>query len=463
MDTTPDSNSQSPSDRLLDRILLLQQFISPNEVLQVLEQTRCIDARRCTLSFEVTCWIVLAMGILTDMPIRAVFRACTSLHRIAKVPARSSLCEARQRLGIAPLRRLYYRIARPLARPDTPGAFYKGLRLMAIDGVVRTVPDTQANSRAFGRASAGPRGQAAFPQVRCVTLVEVGTHAQIAFAVRGICAKGGEQGMVPSLLKYVEAGMLLMWDSGFYSYRLWHQAVATGTELLVRLSGTLKLPVLKRLADGSYLSKVYRTAQDRKRDRNGTWVRVLCYTHTDPRRVLCGKEHRLLTTLLNPETHPAKELVCQYHQRWEIELVNDEQKTHQAPRMSGKEAQVRSETPGGVVQELYALSLGHYLTRAFMAEAAHEEGLDPDRLSFMGCLRILRIRLPEYAAVREEEREDWYKALLKEMAGERTESRRNRINPRVVKVKMSNFKKKRAEHRGIPSLTQTFEETVVML
>lgn len=334
---------------------------------------------------------------------------------------------------------------------------------MAVDGVVRTVPDSDANSRAFGRASAGPRGEAAFPQVRSVSLVEVGTHAEIAFTVRGIRAKGGEQGMLPSLLKHLKAGMLLMWDSGFYSYRLWQQAVATEAELLVRLSGTLKLPVLEQLPDGSYLSKVYPTSGDRDKDLKGTWVRVIRYTHNDPQRVLCGKEHRLLTTLLDAKTYPARELICQYHQRWEVELVYDEQKTHHAPRVSGKEAQVRSETPRGVVQELYALSLGHYLTRAFMAEAAHSEGLDPDRLSFVGCLRILKIRLPEYAAVREEEREDWVEALLGEMARERTEPRRNRINPRVIKVKMSNFKKKRAQHRRIPPLTQTFEESVVML
>lgn len=449
--------------RLLDRLLLLQQFIPADEVLQVLRETGCINQRRCTLTFEVTCWLVLAMGVLTDLPPRAVFKAATSLHLLDFTPARSSLCEARQRLGIAPLRRLFCRLARPLARPDTPGASLNGLRLMGIDGVVMTVPDSPANARAFGRASAGPRGLAAFPQVRKVSLVELGTHAEVAFAVRGSNAKGGEQGLVPALLRHAGAGMLLLLDAGFYGYHLWHRAVTTQAQLLARLSSRLKSPVLKALPDGSSLSKVYPDANARRQDRGGLWVRVIRYTHDDPRRVNCGKEHRLLTTLLDAQEHPARGLILACHERWEIELVFDEQETHHAPRVPGKEAQLRSETPAGVVQELYAPSLGHYLTRAFMAEAAAGAGLDPDRLSFVGCLRVLRNRLPEYPAVAPPQRAGWYRALLREMAGERTQPRRNRVNPRVVKVKMSKFKEKRAEHRNIRPLTQTFEESIVML
>lgn len=463
MDTGKEALPAAEAQRVLDRLLLLEQVISRDEVLQVLRDTDCLDCRRCTLTFEVTCWIVLAMGVLTHLPLRAVFQAATSLHRLVVLPARSSLCEARQRLGIPPLRRLFYRIVRPLARPHTPGAFYRGLRLMAIDGVVLTVPDSPANSRAFGRSGGGPRGAAAFPQVRKLSLVEVGTHAELAFVVRGIAAAGGEQGMTPALLKHLHTDMLLLLDSGFYSYRLWQQAVATTAQLLVRLSSTLQLPVLQQLADGSYLSKVYPNSAARQRDRGGLWVRVLRYTHNDPRRVNCGKEHRLLTTLLNADQHPAQELIKLYHERWEIELVFDEQKTHQAPRCSGKEAQVRSETPAGVIQELYALSLGHYLTRAFMAEAAAAVGVDPDQLSFVGCLRVLQLRLPEYPAVSAADQAAWYQALLRELAGERTEPRRNRVNPRVVKVKMSKFKKKRAEHRGVRPLTQTFDESIVIL
>ena len=165
------------------------------------------------------------------------------------------------------------------------------------------------------------------------------------------------------------------------------------------------------------------------------------------------------------QLYPAKELICLYHERWEQELVFDEQKTHQDPRRATKPAQLRSETPAGVVQEVYALSLGHFVIRALMFEAAPTVGLDPDRLSFMGCFQILKCRLPECDSSTPQTFAEWYDGLLWEMQCERTddEVRRNRINPRVIKRKMSKWKKKRPEHRRPPALKKTFMETVVMI
>jgi hypothetical protein len=442
----------------------LERVIPREQVLQVLQDTGCLDARQCTLTFEVTCWLVLAMGIFTDMPIRSVFKAARSLFPGEETPHRSSLSVARQRLGIAPLRRLFYLICRPLATLSTPDAFYKGLRKMAIDATVMTVPDTPANEKAFGRSSGG-RGEAAFPQVRKLSMVEVGTHAEVAMVIKGFRSKGcrDEQSLMPALLKHFREGMLLMWDSGLYSFKLWQRAQDTGGQLLVRLSSVMELPVQEELSDGSYLSKVYPRSYDREKDRNGIEVRVIRYTHNDPRRVDCQVEHRLLTSLLDPVMYPAVELICLYHERWEIELTYDEQKTHQHPKRAEKPTHLRSETPGGVIQELYTLSLGHYVTRAFMAEAAQQEGLDPDRLSFLNCLRVLRNRMGEYSAKSTSARADFYEAILQEMGQEQTQPRRNRINPRVVKVKMSKFDKKRPEHFGIPPLEQSFEDSIVML
>jgi hypothetical protein len=450
--------------KVLDKLLLLEKVIPRDQVLQVLRDTGCLDSRRCTLTFEVTCWLVLAMGILTNIPLRAVFKASRSLHKCEDTPHRSSLSVARQRLGIAPLRRLFYLIARPLATEQTPGAFYKGHRKMAVDAVVMTVPDTDANVKAFGRSSGG-RGEAAFPQVRKLSMIEVGTHAEVAFVAKGFRSEGGrdEQSLMPALLKHLRQGMLLMWDSGLYSFELWRQAVDTGGQLLVRLSSVMHLPVHQQLSDGSYLSKVYPSTYWQEKDRYGISVRVICYTHDDPRRVNCQVEHRLLTTLLDPIKYPAVELICLYHERWEIELVYDEQKTHQHPKRAEKPTHLRSETPAGVIQELYALSLGHYMTRALMVQAAEREDLDPDRLSFLNCLRVLRDRMVEYACKPAGEREDFYEAILEEMSKERTDPRRNRINPRVVKVKMSKFDKKKPEHKGIPKLEKTFEQSIVLL
>jgi hypothetical protein len=172
--------------------------------------------------------------------------------------------------------------------------------------------------------------------------------------------------------------------------------------------------------------------------------------------------HRLVTNLLDPEEYPAFELICDYHQRWEEEVTFDEQKTHHDPRRAEKPANLRSETPAGVRQELYALSLGHFIVRSLMREAARAQNLDTDRLSFTGSYRVLQCRLPECDSRTPQSLSDWYANLLWELGDEKIEPRRNRVNPRVIKRKMSNWPKKRPNHRGPPPLTKTFEQSVVI-
>jgi len=451
---------QGHGGRVLDKLLLLEQVIPRGDILQVLEDTGCLDARRCTLTFEVACWLVLAMGILTELPIRQVFKACRRLYHNEDTPHRSSLCRARQRLGIAPLRLLFERIARPLATPRTPGSFFHGWRMVAVDGVTHSVPDSAANARAFGYPNSG-RGQGAFPQVRKLSLVEVGTHAELAFAVKGIREKdSAEKAMAPALFRHLTPSMLLLWDRGFFSYKLWQGLVLRGCQVLARVTSQMTLWPQRELSDGSQLAKVYPCYSMRNKDQGGIVVRVIRYTHDDPGRVGCGQEHVLLTTLLDAVAHPARELILLYHQRWEIELTFDEQKTHQNPWRVTKPADLRSETPLGVIQELYALSIGHYVTRALMAGAAQAARLDPDELSFVGCLHILRTRLAECPAPGPAQ-EGWLGALLAELAQERTQPRQNRINPRVVRVKMSKFNKKRPEHKGGGKRDRAFADTIV--
>jgi DDE family transposase/transposase IS4-like protein len=457
-----------PGAPVLDRLAGLHQVIPPEVVQQVLRDCGRVNPRRCKLTHEVTLWIVLAMAILTDLPIRQVFKHArrfrldetTPESTPERTPERSSLCVARQRLGIPPLRRLYAQVVHPLANPDTPGAFYQGLRLVAIDGTFFDVPDTPRNARVFGRSSGG-RGDGAFPQVRKLSLVEVGTHVELAFVLKP--CRRSEVVMVPGLLRHLRPGMLLLWDRNFFSYSLWKTLIARGIQVLARVKSGLVLQPIRHLADGSYLAKLYPSAYDRKKDRHGIVVRVIRYTHTDPRRVGCGEEHVLITTLLDADQYPALALIDLYHERWEIELVFDEQKTHQDPRRATKSAHLRSETPAGVVQEMYALSLGHWVTRALMVEAARTAGLDTDRLSFLGCVQILRCRLPECDSTTPQSLQAWYTRLLAEMAQERTDVRRDRINPRVVKRKISKFAKKGPEHRPVPPPTLPFIQKVVML
>jgi len=378
--------------RILDRLAGLEQVIPPETVRQALAATGRANQRRCKLTHEVICWVVLAMGLLTELPIRQVFKHARRLRFGEETPHRSSLCVARQRLGIAPVRHLFEQIVHPLARPETPGAFYRGLRLVGLDGTVYDVPDSDANASAFSRSSAGPRGDGAFPQVRKLSLVELGTHAELAFVVRS-CSHA-EQSMVGGLLRHLTPEMLLLWDRGFFSYNLWKEVTSRDVKILARVKSGLILQPIRNLADGSYLAKIcrrspvgapgrgvgrpilrcataatypdartnwraptkiFRTAYDRKKDRDGILVRVIRYTLDDPQRVGHGEVHVLITNLCDENLYPAEELIMLYHERWEQELVYDEQKTHQDPRRATKPAHLRSETPAGVIQEIYAL------------------------------------------------------------------------------------------------------------
>lgn len=446
--------------RILDRLAGLEQVIPPELVRQALHATGRVDSRACMLTHEVTLRVVLAMGLLTDLPIRQVFKHARRIRSGEVPPHRSSLCVARRRLGAEPVRHLFGMVVRPLARPETPGAFYRGLRLMGIDGTVLDVPDSEANAAAFARPT-GSRGDGAFPQVRKVSLVELGTHAEVAIAVESIGR--GERTMAEGLLPHLGPGMLLIWDRGFYSRGLWRKLHNRRARVLARVTGQLVLRPVRTLTDGSYIARIYRSDGDRDRDRGGIDVRVIRYTLDDPQRAGHGEVHVLITSLLDEVAYPAEELILLYHERWEHELVFDEQKTHQDPRRATKPAQLRSETPEGVIQEVYALSLGHFVIRALMFEAATAAGLDPDDLSFSGCFQVLKCRLPECDGESPGSCESWYRALLREMRLERTGPRRDRINPRVIKRKISKWKKKRPEHRRAPPLKKPFRATVVIL
>ena len=207
---TPDD-----SGRVLDRLAGLEQVISAGVRSASLVRRRDgVAQRACKLTHEVTLWVVLAMGILTDLPIRQVFKHARRLRVGEDSPHRSSLCVARKRLGVAPVRDLFQTTVRPLAQTDTPGAFYRGFRLVAIDGVVYNTPDTEANEKAFGRPSGGDRGMGAFPQLRKVSLVEVGTHVELAIVLKRIAC--GETTAMEGLWRYIPDGFAVAGRSWFF-------------------------------------------------------------------------------------------------------------------------------------------------------------------------------------------------------------------------------------------------------
>ena len=443
----------------LDRLAALMEIIPPALVREVLRQTGRENPRACVLSHEVITWILLAMGLLTDSPIRGVYQQSRRLTVGDRIPTRSALCQARQRLGIAPLRRLFERVVRPLTHDQMPGATFGGLRLMAMDGTKLDVPDTPANAAAFGRPTGG-RGDGAFPQVHKLSLVELGSRAELAFLVKP--GRRNEAVIAWGLRRHIKPGMLVLADREFYSFALWQAFSSRGAHLLWRVRSNITLTPLAVLPDGSYRTRIYPEPRDRRRDRGGRPVRVIAYTLEDPQRPGHHQKHVLMTTLLDAEAHPAIEVILAYHQRWEQEILFDEQKTHHDPVRPGKPAQLRSGTPAGVVQELLALSLGHFVTQALRVTAAQAEGIDPDRISFTGTLRVLRCRLPECDRTDPPSFARWYRNLIWEIGREQIEPRRNRINPRVVKHQVSNYAKKHPHHRPVPPLRKLFIAAVVM-
>ncbi|WP_240911594.1 IS4 family transposase, partial [Paludisphaera soli] len=323
-----------------------------------------------------------------------------------------------------------------MATHQTCGALHRRWHLMGIDGTTLDLPDTRANARTFGRPK-GPRADAAFPQVRLLALCELRTHAVCGLAIKPI--RHGEASMLAPLLGEVGPGMLLVWDRGFFGFDLIDSVCRRGAHLLARAKSNAILRPVRHLADGSYLAKVYPSPADRRRDTRGRSVRVIEYTHDDPNRPGVGQRHRLITDLLNPDDLPAPEAPLAYHERWEQELAFDEIKTH----LSGREVPIRSKTPAGVVQEIYGLMLAHYVVRRVIHDAAVVAMHDPDRISFIDSLRVLQCRLPESPGLKPEA---WYRLLLKEVRRQRLRPRRDRWHARVIKRRMSNWKKKRLEH-----------------
>jgi hypothetical protein len=230
--------------RILDRLSGLEKIISPELVRQVLQATGRVNGRACELTHEVMLWVVLAMGLLTHIPIRQVFRHARRMRAGEKCPARSSLCEGRRRLGVEPLQALHAAVVRPLATLDTPGAFYRQWRLMALDGTVLDVPDSEANAE-FGRSSGG-RGDGAFPQVRKVSLVELGTHVEVALHIGGW--HDHERTLARGLFAQLPADALLLEDRGFFCYEDW-ETLHSRVKLLVRMKNQIVLKPLQRLSD----------------------------------------------------------------------------------------------------------------------------------------------------------------------------------------------------------------------
>jgi transposase IS4-like protein/DDE family transposase len=397
---------------LPDRIGIgvLTRLVPRDLVDEVLAETGRIEQRRRLLPARVVVYYVLALCLFFGDAYEEVMRKLVGglqwlrgWDTAWQVPTASALCQARQRLGEDPLRELFERVAQPMLPVGGGRGWYVGLRVMALDGLILDVPDTAENVAAFGRTG-NHLADSPYPQARIVALLECGSRAVVAAEVAS--CHTGEREMAQQLLDRVDQQTLLLADRGFYGYEFFKTA-ARHAELLWRVNRRITLPVYQQLPDGSYLSALapksmhglIARGQRRRSKHLEVPVRVIEYAITnrgnaaDPADAGEPETIRLITSILDHDMAPAAELAALYHQRWEVELAFDEIETHQIGHRV-----LRSRSPQLVRQEIWALLLTHYAIRHLMFEAADDIDTEPDRISFLRTLRIVRRQVSDQAA-----------------------------------------------------------------
>lgn len=371
----------------------LSAFCPPATIDRVLEETGRMEERTRLLPSRLVVYYVLAMALYAREGYRELYRLLVEGLRSVDpslpivVPQKSAFSKARERVGSAPLRRLFEETAVPLASPSTPGAWYRRWRVMSLDGSTMEVPDTPGNDEHFGRPKVSRGEKSAYPRLRWVALGEAGTRAVVGLEVGPYAT--GEKPLARALFERLSPGMLCICDRYYYGFDLWEEARQTGAELLWRIKKNSDFPAEEVLADGSYLSHAFPTDRKRRKGHPGVLVRVMDYQLDDAGRPTAEPLYRLVTTILDPDHAPAQELAALYAERWEVEISIKEIKFYQGR----PGAVLRSRKPDGVLQELYGFATVHYAIRWLLHQASLEEEVDPDRLSFTGALRTARRKL----------------------------------------------------------------------
>jgi hypothetical protein len=364
----------------------------PLEVVeQVLKATGRESQRRRKLPAYVMVYYVIALGLMTSVGAREVLRRVLRREEEGfrfRLATDAAISKARQRLGWKPLKALMEGYVRPIAKRAMAWAWFKGRRLVALDGSTLNVIDTRENVRAFGKPPSS-RGKTVFAQIRWAALGEIGTH--VLFAARMGGWRVSETAMGLELVSYLKPGMLCLADRLFYGFEMWGKAAKTGADLLWRVQKTIALPRLRTFSDRSYLSEIRPRSTEKKKVRQRSIpVRVVEFDVRVRGRV---EHYRLITTLLDPRQASAMELAQLYAKRWKIETIFDEIKNQR--RRGGSAVALRSRRPDLVRQDFYGLLLAHFGVRSLMVEAAQVAGVEPERLSFTHAMAVVIRRIPE--------------------------------------------------------------------
>ena len=362
------------------------------DVERILDEVGRREKRRRKLPAAAVVYHVIALGLMVSTGAKEVLRRLLDHVREREwvggqpLASEAAITKARKRLGVEPVRELFNQLARPIAKKTTKGCWFRGRRVVSLDGSTLHVQDSEANDRAFGRASSTGRTPA-WPLIRFVMLIENGTHVPFAAAMSGW--RTSENALASKILGKLSKGMLCLADRLFYSYEMWTQAVSTKADLLWRVQKKIVLPRLKTFADRSYLSEV-RPPVSGPKHRKGPAipVRVIEFTAKVRGRV---EAYRVITTILDPRTACALDLAQLYANRWSIEIALREMKCF----LRGRRTLLRSRIPELVEQDFYGLLLAYYGVRSVMHDVAREEQIEPNELSFVHSLNVILRRLPE--------------------------------------------------------------------
>ncbi|MHC5755222.1 MAG: IS4 family transposase [Nostoc sp.] len=436
-------------------LLAVSQVIPSQTITRAIISTSSQEKRRRKLNSHIIVALVIAMNFWSGDSIVDVFK--NLIHGLSslqipflirwKIPVSSSITEARQRTGAAVMTRLFEMVAKPKANVLTPGAFLGGLRIMAMDGTVMDVPETETNARVFGYPGSRPGTYPAFPKARLVFLVEAGTH----LIIDALCSpyRIGERRSALKLLRSIDSSMLLMWDRGLHSVKMVNAVIKQKSHFLGRVPAHVKFEVVKTFKDGSYQSWIAPDGESKKKGATRISVRIIEYVIEENGT---EKTYRLITDLMDISNFPALLLASEYHQRWEAENTLDELKVH----LNGRKIPIRSKNPREVVQEIYGWLLGHYCLRCLMFQSAALKNISPLRLSFTGSLRVLRRAIPEFQRQINNQLDIniYYSWLISEILDLEIPLPQHRSNPRVVKKARSKFKSKKRSHRSNGTLQQ---------
>jgi hypothetical protein len=428
-----------PADRGL--FARFQESIDPTWVLEALAATGTATLRRRRFPAEQVIWLVLGMALFRDLPIVEVVKELalvlpgTGVGRIAA----SAVMQARARLGESPLRWLFEKCAEAWARASADRLRWRGLAIYGVDGTTVRVPDSPENRAAFGGQPAGAgRGDSAYPLVRIVTLMALRSH--LLLAARFGPYQVGEREHARDLWPSVPDDSLVIVDRNFMFAKDLVPLQSGGSRRywLTRARKRCTWRTIKRIGRGDAHIEVMVARQARKKDPAlpERWpMRAIRYRRRGYR------EQTLLTSLLDPVKYPAAEIIELYHERWELELGYDEVKTE----MLEREESIRSRSPAGVAQELWGLALAYNLVRLEMERAAALADVPPTRMSFVRCLRKIRVYLLHFVHVGPGRLAAAVEKLRREMAEDDVlpPRRSERLYPRAVKIKMSNYPRKR--------------------